>query len=575
MSKENYTFDDLDDILAEFSGKKEIPAAESVVIPVAKPEPAAIAKEISKAPAVEETVIVPAIRDIPAAPHKADPKAHRPAPAKRPGSSFEEFEALFSREQLKKGAAQKQAAMTRKPGNADAPRALPGSSRAEAVRNARRESKPLDSMMRPAPVSKKEQREKARAEKARAKAQERENRTAQAEAARPAVEPIVPEPEEKKKFSAVHMLLSIVFAAVCIIVLAWTLFNVHPASGSAAATDVNGAVLRLSDKLDVYMNNVASDALGELAYIKKIYTLQESDTVAPVPNPDGFGRTRDVAVIQDVIKKASHLLEGQSVSFDPNADFVADTDFMYYLDDTIMVIAWKEWINERCCTMAEVKIAHGSQIRRKLAEDSYSSSVQYYASDMANAANAVIAINGDFYAFRDLGITVYQRQLYRNNPATVDTCFFTASGDMLFSRAGELMGEGEVQKFIEDNDVVFSVAFGPVLVDNGELQYCESYPIGEIDTQYSRSCIGMTDDLHYLLMTINHTPQGTPRANINELARYIYAKGVQKAYTLDGGQTAEIVMFGGPINNVDFGNERAVSDIIYFATAIPNEEVTG
>jgi len=84
----------------------------------------------------------------------------------------------------------------------------------------------------------------------------------------------------------------------------------------------------------------------------------------------------------------------------------------------------------------------------------------------------------------------------------------------------------------------------------------------------------MTDNLHYLLMTINHTPDGRPRANINELARFIYSKGVKKAYTLDGGQTAEIVMFGGPINHVDFGYERTVSDIIYFATAIPNEEVS-
>ena len=192
-------------------------------------------------------------------------------------------------------------------------------------------------------------------------------------------------------------------------------------------------------------------------------------------------------------------------------------------------------------------------------------------SDMANASNAVVAMNGDFYAFRDLGITAYQRKLYRNNPAQVDSCFFTASGDMIFSRAGELMGEGEAERFIEANDVVFAVAFGPVLVDNGELQYCSGYPIGEVNTEYSRSCIAMTDELHYLLMTINHTPDARPRATINELARIIYSKNVWKAYTLDGGQTAEIIMMGGPINHVDFGVERAVSDIIYFATAIPEE----
>lgn len=566
MSKENYTFDDLEDILAEFSGKESDATVSFSHVSEIKEAAAPEVKPVEKpaVPVSEATVRLPSIKE--RAPERKPNKA-QPA-RKAPGSSFEEFEALFSREQLKKDAAEKRAAMAKK-----SSAARPAEKKPAPTSRERKESKPLDDMLRPAPMSKQEQREKARAEKAKQKAEERAKRT-EALNREPAPAPVEAAPEERKKFSPLHMLLCLVFSCLCLIVLAWSLFNVHPASGSAAATDVSGTVLKLSDKLDVYMNNVASDALGELTYIKKIYTLQESDTVAPVPDPNKFGRTRDVAVIQDVIKQASHLLDGQSVSFDPNADFVSDTDFIYYLDDTILVIAWKEYINERCCTMAEVKIAHGSQIRRKLAEDSYSSSVQYYASDMANAANAVIAINGDFYAFRDLGITVYQRQLYRNNPATVDSCFFTASGDMLFSRAGELMGEGETQKFIEDNDVVFAVAFGPVLVDNGELQYCESYPIGEIDTMYSRSCIGMTDDLHYLLMTINHTPDGRPRANINELARFIYSKGVQKAYTLDGGQTAEIVMLGEPINHVDFGYERTVSDIIYFATAIPNEEVS-
>ena len=330
------------------------------------------------------------------------------------------------------------------------------------------------------------------------------------------------------------------------------------------------ARLRLADKLDVYVNNAASDALGDLAYIKKIYTLQESDTVAPAPDPNGFGITDDLDEVQAVIEKAAVVLDGQELIFRPDVEFVPGAPFRYYLDDTIFVLTWQEYIERRCCTFAEVKIAHGSQVRRKIAGDSYSSGVQLYASTMANAANAVVAINGDFYEYRNLGITVYQRTLYRNNPATVDTCFFTASGDMLFSRAGELMGEGEAQRFIDDNDVVFAIAFGPVLVDNGELQEITSYPIGEINTMYSRSCISMKGELHYLLMNINWDGD-RPRATIPELGRYVYSKGVDKSYTLDGGQTSEIVMMGGPINHVDFGSERSVSDIIYFATAIPEE----
>ena len=379
-----------------------------------------------------------------------------------------------------------------------------------------------------------------------------------------------PEPQEATPRAG---LITLLFGLLAALILLWALFNIHPASGTLSNASGSSS-LSLSDKLDVYVNNAASDALGELAYIKKIYTLQENDTVSPVPNPANFGTTNNPADIREVIKNAADLLDGQSVIFDENADFVPGEPIQYYLDDTILVITWKEYINQRCCTCAEVKVAHGSQLRRKLAEDSYSSSVQLYASDMAKQANAVVAINGDFYAFRDLGITVYQRTLYRNSPAKVDSCFFTSTGDMLFTRAGELTGEGETQKFIEDNDIVFAIAFGPVLVDNGELQYCERYPIGEIDTEYSRSCIGMSDELHYFLMTINHTTDARPRATVNELARFVYSKGVQKAYNLDGGQTSEIIMNGEPINHIDFGFERTVSDIIYFATAIPNEEAS-
>lgn len=381
-------------------------------------------------------------------------------------------------------------------------------------------------------------------------------------------------PVKKNLFYEVLMAFAgLVFLGVTAIALLWVVLNVHP-DGGTATTVAGDTRLSLTNNLDVYMNNAASDALGDLAYIKKIYTIGESATVAPVPDPKGFGTTDDPAVIQALIDQAWELLEGQEMIWSPEADFVPGEPMRYYYDETILVIQWKEYIEERCCTCAEVKLAHGSQVRRKLAEDTYGSSVQLYASEMANAANAVIAINGDFYNFRNLGITAYQRKLYRNNPATVDSCFFTAGGDMLFSKAGELMKTGETEKFIKDNDVVFAIAFGPILVDKGELQYCASYPIGEINLEYSRSCIAQKDTLHYFLMTINHTDDARPRANINELARFVHSKDVIKAYTLDGGQTAEIVMMGGPVNNVDFGNERAVSDILYFATAIPSQEVS-
>ena len=42
------------------------------------------------------------------------------------------------------------------------------------------------------------------------------------------------------------------------------------------------------------------------------------------------------------------------------------------------------------------------------------------------------------------------------------------------------------------------------------------------------------------------------------------------AYTLDGGQTATIAMNHEHINPVQYGSQRRISDIFYFATAIPD-----
>ena len=373
--------------------------------------------------------------------------------------------------------------------------------------------------------------------------------------------------------SPVKTLIAAVFGVLTLLALCWVGVNIHPDSGTATAAKVQNN-LNLTSKLDVYINNAASDALSDLTYIKKIYKIAETDTVAPKPDANAFGTTTDPAVVQAVIADAEELLDGQQTVWQPDLPFYPGTEMYYYRDATILVIVWKEIIEERCATLAEVKIADGSQFRRRLTEDTYGSSVQLYATELAAASNAVVAANADFYAFRQIGLTVYQRQLFRNDAAKLDTCFVTADGDMLFARAGELGDDASVNQYIADNDVVFSLSFGPVLIDNGVVQECSGYPIGEMDLEYSRSGIGMTGDKHYLLMTVNHT-DGRPRAKVNEFARFMASKGCIKAYNLDGGQTSEIVMLDQPVNHVDFGYERTVSDIIYFATAIPSSEVTG
>ncbi len=300
-----------------------------------------------------------------------------------------------------------------------------------------------------------------------------------------------------------------------------------------------------------------------------VYTIPEN-APAPQPDPSLFGETTDPAVIQSLIDRSATLLEGQELSWNADIERMEDSIMRYYCDDSILVITWKEVIQNAAVTFAEIKLADGSQLRRALAGGSYNSGIRQKATVMGEEANAVLAFSGDFYDLRSLGITVYQRQLYRNEPQRVDTAFFTAGGDMIFSHRGELAGPGEAQAFIEQNDVLFSVAFGPILVEDGVLRTeTERYPVGEINAQYSRAVIAQKDHLHYLLMTTGQEGRFWRRITVNEAGQYIFDKGVQKAYTLDGGQTATIAMQGSTVNRVDWDQERTMSDIIYFVSAIP------
>lgn len=394
--------------------------------------------------------------------------------------------------------------------------------------------------------------------------------------------PVPPAPEKPQKELkplsksglAVRGVLGAVFALISLVILAWGVMSLHPAT--ARVTDRKAtARLDLAQRLSNYSNNAQSDALSELTFIPKVYSIPESDLVAPAPDQSKFGKTTNPADIQAVIDSAAPLLDGQTVAWDPNAQFAPGSEIRYYLDDTILVITWKEVIDGYCCTCSEVKIAHSSQLKRKIAGDKYNSGVHLFASVMSQQCNAVVAINGDYYDYRPTGVTVQQRELYRFVPDKLDSCSFTASGDMIFSYAGSLTDEGSTRQFIADNDIVFTVSFGPVLVDNGVLRPAEeysSYPIGEGKSHHSRTAIGKLDSLHYLLMTVNYGPEFSATPTLEKFAGYVYSKGVLQAYALDGGQSSEIVMNNEIINYIDFNEERFQSDIIYFATAMPERE---
>ena len=135
------------------------------------------------------------------------------------------------------------------------------------------------------------------------------------------------------------------------------------------------------------------------------------------------------------------------------------------------------------------------------------------------------------------------------------------------------IAEENVEAFVEENDVSFSLAFGPCIIENGEKLALPNYLVGEFYDDYPRAAIGEVDDLHFILMTVGKEgPRENQTVTLPEAVQYIYEKGVQKAYALDGGKTANMTFNGELTNDPRYREERTMSDMIYFASAIPEDE---
>jgi len=331
--------------------------------------------------------------------------------------------------------------------------------------------------------------------------------------------------------------------------------------------------LAIMDRFDTYITNRISTALDGVLSIDKVYWLSDDDQVAPEPNQKLFGASSDPSKMAGFLADAEKLLDGQKTHFSTSTVLAPETEAKYYLDETIMAITWKEAIDNVMFTFSEIKIAHPSQFRRFLAGGFYGSGIQLLPTQMAESVNAVVASSGDFYAHRRQGVVVYDGKVQRVNSQEVDTCYIDDQGDLLFSYRGQLPDMESAQAFVDENNIRFSLAFGPVLLDKGEKKDFTGYYLGEAFKKYSRAALCQLGPLHYMLVVTNIEGDFDGELfTVSQIQDYLISFGVEHAYTLDGGQTAAIVMNDQLINRVTYGYQRDVSDIIYFATAIPDGE---
>ena len=380
------------------------------------------------------------------------------------------------------------------------------------------------------------------------------------------------------------ILLSIVIVPVSLY-LTWNLLSgmLESFGRPKPVTQQKTLDMAIEEQVDAYVRERMESARGALLSqerpeeaptetippVRKVYWIDEDAQVAPEPDQSLFGQTDDPASLQDILDQAAYLLDGQQLYFHTDVELFQNTPVRYYLDDSIFAITWKEVHEGSVYTFSEVKVSHPSQFRRHLAGGEFGSEMQYLTTEMAASVNAVVASSGDFYRFRDFGICVYEGKVRRVEGTYAETCYIDGNGDMHFTYGGDLLDTPSAQAYVDGKDIRFSLCFGPVLVDEYQVVNHTWYGVGEINEGYARAALCQMGPLHYIVVTANTEGPYQDIPTVATFSKYVSATGCRMAYCLDGGQTAAIVMNDELINRPVYGQQRKISDIIYFATAIP------
>lgn len=234
-----------------------------------------------------------------------------------------------------------------------------------------------------------------------------------------------------------------------------------------------------------------------------------------------------------------------------------------YLDDNI-TIALKEY-REYGTTIyvADVRIKSAYFIKSAFANDAFGQNVTELTSKMAERHGAILAINGDYYGTRPRSYVLRNGIIYRDlSKRDQEDLVIYSNGSF-----GTLIErEVDIEDYITDG-AIHVLAFGPVLVRDGEISVDKNYEVGISMESNPRTAIAMIEEGHYLFVVSDGRTKESAGLSLYELATFLQDRGAVIAYNLDGGGSSTMY-FNGRIVNIPTTNgidveERSVSDIVY------------
>lgn len=221
--------------------------------------------------------------------------------------------------------------------------------------------------------------------------------------------------------------------------------------------------------------------------------------------------------------------------------------------------------NNTTVYVADVKLSDSSYLKTALAYDSFGTNVTEATSSMAGNNNAILAVNGDYYGADRSGYVIKNGVIYRNTVRSDSeypdlAVYKDGSFKIIYETevtAEELLADGVVNLF----------AFGPSLVENGEISVDQNTEVRQAMTKNPRTAIGIVDKNHYILVVSDGRTTESEGLSLYELAEVLKEYGATTAYNLDGGGSSTMYFNGNIVNNPTTNghniSEREVSDIVY------------
>jgi len=218
--------------------------------------------------------------------------------------------------------------------------------------------------------------------------------------------------------------------------------------------------------------------------------------------------------------------------------------------------------------VADVVLSDAKELRNAFADNQFGRNIIADTSEIAEDNNAIFAVNGDYYGFREDGIIIRNGILFRDEPARIGLAFFV-DGQMQIYDESQTNGQD-----LLDSGVWNTFSFGPALLENGEIvEYISKV---EIDTnignhpiqgEQPRTGVGVIDENHFVFIVVDGRSRGYSRgATLMEFALMFEELGCSVAYNLDGGGSATMYFMGRVVNNpLGRNKERGTSDILFIA----------